>query len=86
MAKSRRKSAVNRFASGGDLDTVEQEVLDAIYDEAVRGNASAARIILGAVKERRKALELAKKRPEGDGKPALDENGLPILKIRREAI
>ncbi len=57
-----------------------------MLSEAKAGNASAARIILMACKERRKALENAQKSPENGGKPAVDQNGLPILKIRREAI
>lgn len=86
MAANRRKQALDRFASGGDLDGIEAEILDAMHKQAVAGNAAAARVVLAAVKERRKAVAIAQKSPENDGKPAVDDQGRPVLRLRREAI
>ena len=85
MAGNRRKQqdVADRFGSGADLDQVEQDVLAAMLRQATAGNAAAARLVLNAVEKRRRAGQ----KPAGnDTKPATDGNGLPIIKLRREAI
>lgn len=86
MSANRRKQALDRFAAGADLDGVEAEILEAMHKQAVAGNAAAARVVLGAVKERKKALAYAQKCPENGGKPEVDEQGRPVLRLRKEAI